>query len=82
MTTPSGKVLSVNVGKAREFDYNGRPDHILTIRVSFAFTLAITTSSSGFLRFPQLSASWKRWADDLLRKTKDLRTDSDKPGCC
>jgi hypothetical protein len=29
-----------------------------------------------------MSASWSRWARDLLQKTKDRPTAAAQPGCC
>jgi hypothetical protein len=33
------------------------------------------------LAVPRMSASWTRWAHDLLQKTKDRPTAAAQPGC-
>jgi hypothetical protein len=33
------------------------------------------------LAVPQMSDSWRRWAADLLQKTKGRHTDGAEPGC-
>jgi hypothetical protein len=30
---------------------------------------------------PRMSESWRKWAADLLQRTKDRPTDAAEPGC-
>lgn len=47
-----------------------RPDHNLTIRDVFRIYTRDRDEVEKLLAVPQMSESWRNWADDLLRKSK------------
>jgi MOSC domain-containing protein YiiM len=59
-----------------------RPDHDLTIRDIFRIYTRDRQEVERLLAVPQMSASWRRWAADLLQTTQDRPPDTAKPGCC
>jgi MOSC domain-containing protein YiiM len=59
-----------------------RPDHDLTIRDVFRIYIRDHAHAERLLAVPQMSESWKRWAEDFLRKAKGRHTDGAEPGCC
>jgi MOSC domain-containing protein YiiM len=59
-----------------------RPDHDLTVRDVFRIYTRDRGEVERFLSVPQISESWRSWATDVLRKTKDRRAGADGPGCC
>jgi MOSC domain-containing protein YiiM len=75
-------VVEGNVGAGDEIRVVERPDHNLTIRDLFRIYTRDRDEVERLLAIPQMSASWRRWADDLLRKAKGRPTDSGDPGCC
>jgi hypothetical protein len=96
MAATAGRVLSVNVGSVRQFDYGGRPaqsaiwrivvegevgggdeirvverpDHDLTIRDVFRIYARDRDELERLLAVPQMSASWKGWAEHWLQKAR------------
>lgn len=74
-------VVEGDVGAGDEIRVVGRPDHNLTIGDLFRIYTRDRDEVGRLLEVPQMSESWRRWADDWLRKAK-ARTDSGEPGCC
>ena len=56
------------VGAGDEIRVVGRPDHGLTVRDVFRIYTRDRAEVSRLLAVPQLSASWKGWAEHLLSK--------------
>ena len=75
-------VVEGDVGAGDEIRVVERPDHDLTIRDVFRIYTRDRDEVARLLAVPQMSESWRRWADDWLRKAKDRPTDADEPGCC
>ena len=59
-----------------------RPDHDLTIRDVFRIYTSNRDQANRLLAVPRMSESWRRWAHDLLQKTKNRLTQTAGPGCC
>jgi MOSC domain-containing protein YiiM len=75
-------VAEGDVGAGDEIRVVERPDHNLTIRDVFRIYTRDRDEVERLLGVPQMSESWRRWADDWLRKAKDRSRDSGEPGCC
>jgi MOSC domain-containing protein YiiM len=77
-------IVEGDVGAGDEIRVVERPDHDLTIRDVFRIYTRDRDEVERFLTVPQMSASWRGWANDLLRKTKRraAAVDVDQPGCC
>jgi len=59
-----------------------RPDHNVTIRDVFRIYTGDHDEVERLLAVRQMSESWRRWANELLRKSKGRSRDSLEPGCC
>lgn len=59
-----------NVGAEDEIRVVKRPDHDLTIQDVFRIYTRDRNEAGRLLAVPQISDSWKRWADDSLHKGK------------
>jgi MOSC domain-containing protein YiiM len=75
-------VVEGDVGAGDEIRVVERPNHDLTIRDVFRIYTRDRAEAGRLLAVPRMSESWRRWADDLLRKTRDRPTDAAEPGCC
>jgi MOSC domain-containing protein YiiM len=77
-------IVEGDVGAGDEIRVVERPDHDLTIRDVFRIYTRDRDEVERFLTVPQMSASWRGWVNDLLRKTKRraAAVDVDQPGCC
>src|SRR5262249_11148917 len=75
-------VVEGDVGAGDEIRVIERPDHNLTIRDVFRIYVRDHNEVERLLAVPRMSASWRRWANDWLQKTKDRPTHAVKPGCC
>jgi MOSC domain-containing protein YiiM len=75
-------VVEGAVGAGDEIRVVERPDHDLTIRDVFRIYTRDRQEVERLLAVPRMSASWRRWAADLLQTTGDRPTDAAKPGCC
>jgi len=75
-------VVAGDVGAGDEIRVAERPDHDVTVRDVFRIYARDHGEAVRLLSVPQISESWKRWADDLLQKAKTRSTNMDKPGCC
>ena len=70
-------VVEGDVGAGDEIRVVERPDHDLTIRDVFRIYTRDRDEAARLLAVPQISESWRRWADDWLQKAKDRPTDAD-----
>ena len=75
-------VVEGDVGAGDKIRVIERPDHNLTIRDVFRIYTRDRDEVERLLSVSQMSESWKRWADDWLRKSKAGDIDSGEPGCC
>jgi len=75
-------VAEGDVGVGDEIRVVERPDHDLTIRDVFRIYTSNRDEANRLLAVPRMSESWRRWAHDLLQKTKNRLTETAGPGCC
>jgi MOSC domain-containing protein YiiM len=75
-------VVEGDVGAGDEIRVVERPDHDLTIRDVFRIYTRDRNEVARLLAVPRMSASWRRWAADLLQTTEGRPTDAADPGCC
>jgi len=59
-----------------------RPDHNMTVRDVFRIYTRDHDEIATLLDVPQMSESWRRWAQDWLRKSTERQQGSNEPGCC
>ena len=59
-----------------------RPDHDLTVRDVFRIFSRDRDEAERLLSVPQMSDSWRVWAENWLRRTKGRLTETPAPGCC
>jgi len=75
-------VVEGDVGAGDEIRVVEKPDHDLTIRDVFRIYTRDHDEVARLLAVPQISESWRRWADGWLQRAKDRSVDADGPGCC
>jgi MOSC domain-containing protein YiiM len=75
-------VVEGDVGAGDEIRIVEKPDHDLTIRDVFRIYTHDRHEVERLLAVPRMSASWRRWAADVLQTTEHRPTDAAKPGCC
>jgi MOSC domain-containing protein YiiM len=75
-------VVEGDVGAGDQIRVVERPDHDLTIRDVFRIYTRDRHEVERLLAVPRMSESWRRWADDWLRKAKGRPTEAAEPGCC
>jgi len=59
-----------------------RPDHDLTVRDVFRIYTRDRDEVERLIAIPQMSNSWKKWAESLLQKGKGRRAQATAPTCC
>jgi MOSC domain-containing protein YiiM len=74
-------VVEGELGAGDEIRVVERPDQNLTIRDVFRIYTRDHHDAGRLLAVPGISAAWKRWANDVLRKAEHRPADA-KPGCC
>jgi len=74
-------VVEGDVGAGDEIRVVERPEHELTIREVFRIYTHERDEAERLLAVPQLSESWKRWADKVLQQAKGRPADAAEPGC-
>jgi len=74
-------VTEGSVGAGDEVRIVERPAHDLTIRDVFRIYTRDRDDVERLLTVPQISESWRSWANDFLRKQGRL-PDTGEPGCC
>src|SRR5262245_14208937 len=75
-------VVEGNVGAGDEIRVVERPDHDLRIRDVFRIYTRDRDEAGQLLVVPQMSESWRRWANDGVQKAKGRPMDVAEPGCC
>jgi MOSC domain-containing protein YiiM len=75
-------VVEGNVGAGDQIRVIQRPDHDLTIRDVFRIYTRDRDQVERLLAVPQMSESWRRWAEDFLQNAKGRQRDGGEPGCC
>jgi MOSC domain-containing protein YiiM len=75
-------VVEGDIGAGDKIQVVERPDHDLTIRDVFRNYTRDHHEAGRLLAVPRMSASWKRWAADLIQTAKSPTTDSTELGCC
>jgi MOSC domain-containing protein YiiM len=73
-------VVEGDVGAGDEIRVVERPDHGLTIRDVFRIYTRDRDQVERLLAVPQMSQSWRRWAEDFLQKSRSGNVG--EPGCC
>lgn len=68
-------VIEGNVGAGDKIRVIKKPDHNLTIQDVFRIYTRDREEVERLLSVPQMSESWRRWADDWLRKSKSSEMD-------
>ena len=71
-----------NVGAGDEIRVVERPDHDLTVGDVFRIYTRDRDDTARLLSVPQMSSSWKRWAEDWMQKSERRRAAPTAPGCC
>ncbi len=74
-------VVEGDVGSGDEIRVVERPDHDVTVGDVFRIFTRDRDELARLLSVPQISSSWKRWAEDLLAKSQRRHEPAD-PGCC
>ena len=74
-------VAEGDVGAGDEIRLLSRPDHTLTVRDMFRIYTRDRHEVGRLLAVPQMSESWRRWAENFLQEVKG-RTSMGGPGCC
>jgi len=74
-------VAEGDVGTGDEIRVVERPAHDLTIRDVFRIYSRDRQEIERLLSVPQMSESWRRWAADMLEKTRDRPAAAAGPGC-
>ena len=69
------------VGAGDEIRVLERPDHDLTIRDIFRIYTRDREEVERLLAVPRISESWRKWAENFLKKAQE-RAGSVAPGCC
>jgi MOSC domain-containing protein YiiM len=75
-------VTEGDVGAGDDIRVVEKPNHDLTIRDVFRIYSRDRHEIERLLAVPQMSEAWRRWAADMLQKTKDRPTAAVVPGCC
>jgi MOSC domain-containing protein YiiM len=75
-------IVEGDVSAGDEIRVVERPNHDLTIRDVFRIYTRDRHEVDRLIAVPQMSESWKRWANDWLRKTKNVPAGAVQPGCC
>ena len=75
-------VAEGDVGAGDEIRVVQRPEHDLTVGDVFRIFTRDRDEATRLLSVPQLSSSWKRWAEVRLEKSERRRAGPTAPGCC
>jgi MOSC domain-containing protein YiiM len=71
-----------DLGAGDEIRVIHRPDHDLTIRDVLRIYTRDRDEVERIIATPQISDSWKKWAETLLQKSRDNRSNAAAPSCC
>ena len=75
-------IVEGEVGAGDEIGVLEIPDHGVTVREVFRIYTREHNQVERLLPVPRLSDSWKRWAADVLERSKQRRANAAEPGCC
>ena len=75
-------VVEGEVGAGDEIRVLDRPGHDLTVGDVFRIYTRDRSEAERLLAVPQMSDSWRKWANDWLQKIQDRRSRAAAPGCC
>jgi MOSC domain-containing protein YiiM len=75
-------IVEGSVGAEDEIRVIERPSHGLTIQDVFRIYTHDRDEVERLLAVPQMSESWRRWANDFLQKAKSHSLGVGEPGCC
>jgi MOSC domain-containing protein YiiM len=75
-------VVEGELGAGDEIQVIERPGHGLTIRDVFRIYTRDEDEVERLLTVPQLSESWRSWAEEVVQAAKERATNAAKPGCC
>ncbi len=75
-------IVEGDVAAGDEIKIVERPQHDLTVRDIFRIYTREREEVERLLSVPQISGSWRAWAEDWLEKAKERHSDSAAPGCC
>lgn len=75
-------VVEGSVGAGDQIRVVERPGHDLTIRNVSRIYTRDRDEVERLLAVPQVSESWRRWANDFLQRTEGRPPDVGEPGCC
>ena len=75
-------IVEGDVGAGDEIRVVERPRHDLTIRDVFRIYTRDRDEVERLLAIPRMSESWRRWAHEMLQRTKGRSSDAAGPGCC
>ena len=74
-------IVEGDLGAGDEIRVIDRPDHDLTVRDVLRIYTRDRDEAERLVAIPQISESWRGWAENWLQKSKGRR-DSAAPGCC
>ena len=75
-------IVEGDIGAGDEIRVVERPRHDLTIRDVFRIYTRDRDEVERLLAIPRTSESWRRWAHEMLQRTKGRSSDVAGPGCC
>ena len=75
-------IVEGDLGEGDEIRVVDRPEHDLTVGDVFRIFSRDRDEVERLVAVPQIPESWRRWAEDLLEKTKGRATEPADPGCC
>jgi MOSC domain-containing protein YiiM len=75
-------VVEGDVGAGDEIRVVERPEHDLTIRDVFRIYTRDRDECDRLIAVPQMSQAWKKWAQDMLQRTRGRSAEAAAPGCC
>lgn len=74
-------VTEGDVGAGDAIEIVSKPDHDLSVRDVFRIYTRDRGECGRLLEVPQMSAAWRRWAQEMLDR-KAAAKDAETPGCC
>ena len=75
-------IVEGDIGAGDEIRVVERPRHDLTIRDVFRIYTRDRDEVERLLAIPRMSESWRRWAHEMVQRTKGRSSDAPGPGCC
>jgi len=75
-------VVEGDVGAGDDIRVGERPDHAMTVGDVFRIYTRDRHDMARLLTVPQMPLSWRRWAEDRMKKQEQRTGESSAPGCC